>query len=64
MEKVGLNKLLSTMAMPVTRVQQAVVTMFAAHLLTDTHQTRLLQSKVLVHVQSNLLWAANLWEAT
>ena len=46
LEKVGLGRVLAAMAMPVSRVQQAVVTMFAAVVTADGRQARLLLDKV------------------
>ena len=45
-EKVGLPKLLAAMATPVTRIQQAMVTMFLALITADTRLTRIIQDKV------------------
>ena len=46
-EKVGLPKMLSTMALPITRLQQAVITMFGCLITSDARLTRLIQDKVI-----------------
>ena len=48
-EKVGLPKILNTMQLQVTRIQQAIITMFACLITSDSSSariTRLLQDKV------------------
>jgi hypothetical protein len=45
-EKVGMPKVLSTLALPITRIQQATVTMLAMLLSSDTRLHRFLQDKV------------------
>ncbi len=45
-EKVGLTRMLSTMALPITRTQQAVVTAFALLVTSDARLSRLLDNKV------------------
>ena len=45
-EKVGLPKMLTTMAIPVNRIQQAILTMFASLITSEVRLTRLLQEKV------------------
>ena len=45
-EKVGLPKMLSTMALPITRIQQSVITMFACLVNSDARLTRIIQDKV------------------
>ena len=45
-EKVGMPKVLSTLSLPITRIQQATVTMLAMLLSSDTRLHRFLQDKV------------------
>ena len=45
-EKVGLTKMLTTMALPITRTQQAVITAFATLITSDARLSRLLENKV------------------
>ena len=45
-EKVGLQKMLSALAVPISRVQQNMLTMFAALITSDARLTRLVQDKV------------------
>ena len=45
-EKVGLPKMLDTMVLPINRIQQAVVTMFASLITSDTRLTRVIHDKV------------------
>ena len=45
-EKVGFQKLLSALSIPVTRIQQAIVTMLAALITSDSKQARIIQDKV------------------
>lgn len=56
-EKVGLPRILGVMQLQVTRIQQAVITMFACLITADTSSriTRLIQDKVLCALL--LLWA-------
>jgi serine/threonine-protein kinase ULK4 len=46
LDKVGLPKLLAAMVTPVTRIQQAMVTMFLMLINSDVRLTRLIQDKV------------------
>lgn len=48
MEKVGLPKVLGTLAIPIARIQQAVVTMFVALAASDAKTARITQDKVCV----------------
>ena len=45
-EKVGLTKMLTTMALPITRTQQAVITAFATLITSEARLSRLLENKV------------------
>ena len=45
-EKVSLPKMLSTMSMPISRIQQAVITMFAALITSEVRLNRVIQDKV------------------
>ncbi len=45
-EKVGLTRMLATMALPISRTQQAVVTAFASLVTSDARLSRLLENKV------------------
>lgn len=45
-EKIGLPKVLSTLAIPIARIQQAVVTMFIALAASDAKTARIVQDKV------------------
>lgn len=45
-EKVSLPSMLATMSLPITRVQQALITMFGALITSDVRLNRVIQDKV------------------
>ena len=58
-EKVGLTKMLTTMALPITRTQQAVITAFATLITSEARLSRLLENKVTSVLVALIFWS--LW---
>lgn len=55
-DKVGLPKILTTMVLPITRIQQAVITMFASLITADVRLNRVIQDKVGDHLNGGCCW--------
>jgi len=58
LEKVGAPKIRAALAQPVTRVQQAIITMVLGLMTADVRHSRFLLDKVYHHLQAiiGLIW--------